>query len=152
MKLEILQVNSKLKFAPLAWAIKFIQKTNYSHYAMRYTSSWSGRTMYVDATNNGVRITSENTFRRHYSDYKCFPMEVDETIFFIWIEELLGSRYSMGQIFYLWLKILKVKNGRSRFICNELVLDMLNYCKGRNITKLDTRDLNFTELEILKTQ
>ncbi len=147
MRIEIIQSNSTLKFPIVANSIKWQQRTDYSHYAIRF-QSYTGRVMILDATRKGVRVQCALQWAKHHNIKRLFNLDCDRALFYEWFEPLLGRDYGTGQIFAIWLKLTKLNNGRTEFTCNELVLDMFNQIFNMNIKDLDFKDLNETEVEI----
>ena len=141
MKVQILQCSHN-GFAPLAWLIKLFQRTNYSHYAIGFTSS-TGEYLILDATSKNVALRSSVHFLKHYEIMEETTIRIEYPVedFMAWYEPLLGERYGYLQLIGIVLKTRKLGEG---IICNELVLRFLRRFFGLWDDYIDTRDLNYT--------
>ena len=146
MKVQVLRVRHK-GFAPIAWIIRLIQRTKYSHYALGFVSR-NGNYMILDATSKNVAIRDAVHFFKIYDKYEedtidiGFPLKEFES----WYENLLGERYGYLQLLGILIKNKRLGRG---IVCNELVLRFLRRFTTYNDSYLDIRDLNYT-YEIVK--
>lgn len=148
MEVKILQCTPiNHPFPILSWAIRFIQRTDYSHYAIQY-NSWV-----LDATSKGVQYVPDYEYFNHYKTVNSFDVELNTTFinFYEWICKYIDTKYGFFQIIGLLLKILKLTKvnpfGRDdkAIICNELVLLMLKDLRGLELGDSDNYDLVETE-------
>ena len=158
MKVKIVQANSKNPF-PFnigALAIKYFQKTDYSHYALEVEDG-EGMLVYYDSTGSGVRKRTATSFSKSHSITRTF--EIPKLVTYVdWLDfwtKHEGKSYGFIQVIGLALKVWNIiKNnpfgkGAKRIICNELIILFLNEFDYTNISDTDSLDLNDTE-EILK--
>lgn len=144
------KTRNKFPFNLFALLIMFFQKTKYSHYYLAYPSV-TGNMKYLDATFFTVRDRLHGQFDKEYDTtglkHWVFDLNVDETEFYRWVEELEGKGYAFDQILGLLLVISGVlaknpfKNGTARLICNELVLNCLKRFHGLRIEDIEQLDL-----------
>lgn len=153
MEVAIHQCYPKAKFIPIAFLIKCLQGTNYSHYAISYESH-TGHLKFLDSTSMSVRSRLAEYFAKDYMILKTYGVVLDCTPsqFYEWIESYEGKDYSVRQVFGLLLKLVGFisKNpwgkGASRIICNELIILLLRDFKGVPVRDTDDYDLNETEV------
>ena len=158
MRFTIIQATTRNKFPMdiVARAIKFFQKTNYSHYAIEVIDPTTKEVYYYDSTGAGTRKSSLSTFNKKYSICKRFKVK-KEMSYIEWLEfwSLHANKgYGFGQILGLLVKGFRILRhnplgqGAKRLICNELVILLLNHLDYTNIKDTDSLDLVETE-EIL---
>jgi len=152
MKVVIYQCNPLNHPFPLfSWLIKYFQKTNYSHYAIRFDS------VVMDATASSVRFQTDSKFKKKYSVINQYEIETDYDFksLISWGMMHINKGYGFFQIIGLLMIILKLRKTNpfgedaDRLICNELVMLLLRDIKGVKIKDSDLYDLNETN-EILK--
>jgi hypothetical protein len=155
MNISFVQLNTTLKFAPVAWAIKFFQKTKYSHYAIKVSDA--NGVYYYDSTAAGARKQNAATYLKKYTIYKTFKLKdpVSYIDFYDFWAKHEGKGYAYGQILGIALKVLNILRynpfgkGAKRLICNELIILFLEDFGYIKIKDSDEYDLVETE-EILK--
>lgn len=152
MNIKIHQCTSRVKFPILAWIIMFVQRTDYSHYAIQLNS-----THVIHANKKGVVVDTIEDFQLHYRTLRIFDFIIPkDTIIFDWVKEVRGRKYGFLQLWGISLVLLRIVKtnpfgrGWKRLTCNELILLFLNRFFGLQFNETDSYDLNRTEMEIKK--
>jgi len=143
MKVQILQCRHK-GFAPIAWLIRLYEWTDYSHYAIGYTSE-AGNYLVLDATGRNVAIRSSDIFLKHYDIVNEYTVTMNYKLvdFERWFEPHLGQSYGYMQLFGIMLRDRRLGRG---WICNELVLRFIDRFFGlKNRKDIDIMGLNDTD-------
>jgi hypothetical protein len=148
MELEIIQCTPR-GFKPLAWLIRLIQGTNYSHYVFKFTSVCGVR-LVIDATSKNIAFRNANFFEKNYVTKKTYPIHMDFSLNTVqkWFELYSGTPYAYMSLFGIILDIRGVGKGDKAMTCNELVLRFLNRFFSANIRDIDLQDLKQTELHL----
>lgn len=149
MKVKVHQCSPiYLKFPIASWLIKWIQKTNYSHYAIQFNS------VIIDATGHDVLPHTPYSFFKRYRVEKTFILEVEDLNFeqaIYWALPYLKRKYGFLQVFGLMLMSLGlIKNNpwgknSEHLICNELIVLFISAYKDFQSDDSDNYDLNKTE-------
>lgn len=148
MKINIVTCRPKdHPFPILSWAIRFFQKTDYSHFAIQFGN------MVLDATGKDVRLSNSIEFYTRYKVSNKYEIEIDSDYesFSSWCSLFLNRSYGYFQIIGLLLMIMGLfkKNpfgrGIERLICNELVILLLKDFKDLKVEDSDDFDLVQTE-------
>lgn len=119
-------------------AIRFIIKAPYSHTYVRFPAVTLNRDLIYQATNTTVRFSGGIGFRRHNRIIKEFKLEVTPETKVKTLQsaiDTLDRPYSFSQFLgFLWVYVCQlfgkkvrnpVKDGRSAYICSELVAVVL---------------------------
>lgn len=152
MKVAVLKTRP-IKPSFISWAIRKVQGTNYSHYAIDVNGS------VIDATRKDVRPQSYEDFFKHNKVVEITLLEIDadfETVIYPWMISVSNRGYGFLQILGIllkqfgWIKFNPFGADSKRLICNELVLLFLQkFCKVVLEKDIDQYDLVMTG-EILK--
>lgn len=150
--------NHKFPFNIIALIIRFIQRTNYSHYTMSVFNN--GVEEFYDSTFFGVRHMSREQFLKNYTIIRGYKVgrEISKENFKSFALKLLGRGYGFMQIIGLLMIALKIisKNpfggGAKRIICNELIILFYNKFYFTGIKDTDSYDLNDTQDLIISAE
>lgn len=160
MKITIIQAYTKKKFPSnvAALLIRYFQKTDYSHYAIKVIDPSTDVATYYDSTGHGTRKRTHEEFFKDY--YIVREFNVPKTISYVdWLEfwaRHANKGYGFKQVAGLLLKIFHIVKhnpfgaGAKRIICNELVILLLNYLGYTAIKDTDSLDLNDTDRLLFK--
>lgn len=140
-------------FPILSWLIRWQQETDFSHMCMIP----NGTTGIVDATGDGVRVSSPSEFFEHYTVVKEWWLDVDLSYadYFKWLGEQRWKEYSMWQNIGYVLKTLLIlpKNpfgaNEYKLVCSELIALFLKRSYHLDIYS-DEYDLNHTSALLYK--
>lgn len=138
------------KFHLASWLIKLIEKTKFSHYAIKVDD------MIIDITgkNDGIKTHNKEEFYSNYNviDIHSFDVSIRKDTVINWINKLDMVHYGYMQVFGLFLlRLLPInvnifRNGRKSMICNELVLRFCKRFLGVKTNKIDNLGLRETEI------
>jgi hypothetical protein len=153
MKILIHQCKPKDHPLPLfSWAIRFFQRSEFSHYAIQFES------IVLDASGEDVRFNHLHKFTRKYTIVNTFEMNIETDFrgFVYWSMQHMNKSYGLIQVFGQMFKILgitkknKIGSDEKRLTCNELVMLMLRDFKGETLRDTDDYDLFDTDKIIRK--
>lgn len=112
-------------------AVKFAQGTEYSHVCVVFNDS-----VFQASFGKGVYLQDRKEFRRLNRTVKSFTVEIEESMFYSYIESVLGKPYSATQALGLGLKVVlsrfginisnPVRNKSESYVCSEVVADILS--------------------------
>lgn len=124
----------KNSFFPIfSWAIRLIEKTNFSHVYVRHATHYNIDIIY-QASGHAVNFESGELFFKKAQTVKEFEFRVSDEAFDAYMSFALrnvGKPYGIKQIFGIFLlKIFKLKsnpfkNGSADYVCSELVAEIL---------------------------
>lgn len=142
MFVQVIQCKPRMRFPIVGWLIQAFQKTNYSHYALRF-----GTTV-VDATSKDVRIQSVDYFLSHYEITNRFYLKTaaSEADIFNWAVRISNRKYGFLQIVGIAMMVMGIvkKNpfgkGYKDLICNEVIISFITEVMGVSV-----RDFGFLE-------
>lgn len=144
MKVEFLACRPKNHpFPILSWAIRYFQKTNYSHNAIKV-----GNIVY-DATGKDVRINASWEFNKRYETVESIEIDTDLEFNTLvnWMLIYIGRSYGFFQLVGIALRMLGfVKSnpfgrGDKILICSELLILFLAEFSGFEPGDTDEYDL-----------
>jgi hypothetical protein len=140
-----------------AKAIRFFQKTKYSHYYGIYINPLTKNRKYFDSTMFSVRDQLKESFESHYDvdgmkhwevELNCTPVD-----FVKWFERQESKGYGFLTILHLAIKIIlsfigiryTVKSdGLGRLICNELclaaIVEFTDFKPGKPLEDFDLNE------------
>jgi len=127
----------------IGWLIEKHEKTNYSHYAIGFTSN-TGRYMILDATSKNVALKDSIHYLSHYKVVETQHISIGYPLedFRDWYEPILGESYGYMQLFGIMFKNKSLGKG---IVCNELVLRLLKRFTNKNVTDMDIRGFKYTD-------
>lgn len=147
MKIHLLACKPKNHpFPILSWAIRWFQKTGYSHMGIKHGN------YVLDATGKDVRVNASWDFLNRYEVVEQIDIDIDVNFeqFVNWSLLFVNRRYGFFQLIGIALQYFKLakKNwfGReeTNLICSELVILLLRDFKGLEVEDSDDYDLNST--------
>jgi hypothetical protein len=139
MKKIIIGFSTSIKpFAPICWAIKQYQGTNYSHVYLRVQDSETLQQMIYQATGIGINCIYSQNFLQNNKIVAEFSIEIEDSIFLKikeFINEQLGKPYShlqyidilLSDVYAFFDKQYKPKfsDGENSYICSEFIAYIL---------------------------
>ena len=132
MKTIIIGFSTPKKFKLLSWLICKIQKTEYSHVYLQYHSDSLDRDIIYQASGLQVNFVGKNLFDQDHVTIAEFTLEVPDDIYTRSLQTAVdkaGFPYSIKQLFslasYLLFRKSLFEDGRSGYVCSELVGEML---------------------------
>lgn len=140
MIVQVIQCKPRLAFPIVSWLICWFQKTNYSHYAIRFNNT------IIDATSKDVRIQNVEYFLGHYEITNRFYLRTSATEqdIYNWALRISNRKYGFMQIVGIALMVLGItkKNifGKDYqdLICNEVVVSFIT-----DVMKVDVEQFGF---------
>lgn len=126
------------KWMPLAWLIQKVEKTDYSHVYIKFTSDKYKRNLIYQASGLQVNFVGEEVFKDHCEIVKeCVIQISDETYtkMMTFAIDKAGYPYSIKQLFNIVIYMVTGKahtlsDGRSGYVCSELAGEMLRTILG----------------------
>lgn len=133
MKTVAIGFSRPKKWMPLAWIIQKVQRTDYSHVYIKFTSDKYQRNLIYQASGLQVNFVGEAVFKDHCEIVKeCVIQVSDETYtkMMTFAIDKAGYPYSIKQLFNIVLYMCTGKahilgTGRDSYVCSELAAEML---------------------------
>ena len=147
MKVQLLSCKPKNHpFPILSWAIRWFQKTSYSHNAIKYGN------YIIDASGKDVRISASWEFLTRYEIVEEISIEIDSNFeqFVNWTLLFVNKKYGFFQLVGIALQYFRLAkrnwfgNEERNLICSELIILLLRDFKGLKVKDSDDYDLNST--------
>lgn len=121
------------KFKILSWLIRKVEKTEYSHVYIKFTSDKYKRNLIYQASGLQVNFVGETVFKDHCEIVKeCIIQVSDETYtkMMTFAIDKAGYPYSLKQLFNIAIymctgKARILNSGRESYVCSELAGEML---------------------------
>lgn len=131
------------KFMILSWLIRKIQRTEYSHVYIKFQSDKYKRNLVYQASGLQVNFVGEEVFKDHCEIVKECSIQVSDEIYtkmMTFAIDRAGYPYSIEQLFNIVIYMITGKartfsDGRSGYVCSELVGEMLRTILGVLIKK-----------------
>ena len=138
------------KFAILAWIIKKVQKTKYSHIYLKFNSDSLQRTLIYQASGLEVNFCGDSVFlskNKIIEEFELYFDNKEHTILLQKCVDLAGTPYGIKELMGIGIvkaaKLLdkNIKNpfadGDKSFVCSELIGTLLNML-GYDFDNLDS--------------
>ncbi len=120
------------KWNPLSWAIMKAQGAEYSHVYMKFYSSSLERELIYQASGLQVNFVGSKLFNDHHLTVHEFQFQISEESHKKALQfavDNAGKPYSIKQLFsilsYISINKPLFKDGRSAYVCSELIGQML---------------------------
>lgn len=120
------------KWNPLSYLIMKIQGTPYSHVYLQFESTSLDRKLVYQASGLQVNFIGSVLFQDHHMTVKEFELEISDEAHKKTLQkavDLAGMPYSKTQLFDILIHHFTgksvLKDGRSAYVCSELVAEML---------------------------
>jgi len=130
------------KWKLLSWIIRKVQGTDYSHVYLRFHSDSLDRDLIYQASGLQVNFVGKTLFEKDHIAVKEFDLQISDEAHKKALQfavDTAGMPYSIKQLFGILVYSLTGKrvlqDGRSAYVCSELVAQMLSEDLGITITK-----------------
>lgn len=133
MKTVAIGFSKPKKFMILSWLIRKLQRTEYSHVYIKFTSDKYKRNLIYQASGLQVNFVGEQVFKDHCEIVKECTLQIqDETYtkMMTFAIDKAGYPYSIKQLFNIVIYMVTGKtnilgSGRKAYVCSELAGEML---------------------------
>lgn len=123
---------TRLKLAPMAWLIRWVEKTEFCHTYIKFTNSNLKSDLYYQASGSKVNFVGSHLFNKKNKVLKEFNIELTDEQYYRILDkaiDLVGQPYSLPQlagilivtICKLFGKTIKNPFGGKGYICSEIV-------------------------------
>jgi uncharacterized protein YycO len=142
MKKVSIGFSRPVKFKILSWLIRKVQRTEYSHAYIKFHSDSLDRDLIYQASGLQVNFVGKTLFEEDHVIVKEFDLQISDEAHKKALQfavDRAGMPYSIKQLFGILIYNLTgnqvLKDGRSGYVCSELVAQMLSEDLGITITK-----------------
>jgi uncharacterized protein YycO len=133
----IIGLSASAEFSIFSWLIKKVLKTKYSHAYVRLHDELTNIDMVYQASGPYVNFQNMDDFVKSETIVREYPISVTEETYakvMSFCEKKVGKPYALRNIFAIFIyhltgkKILKSDKDECKFICSELVAEILEIC------------------------